>query len=136
MPTSYPLGLRATLVVALALGLAACKDPDPASAPATNADPAPEKATPTDRQVTFRTARTDPARQGQPGDWCGGHALPESMCSKCNPELTEKFQRAGDWCEAHGYPESACPECNPWQPPAHRSQSTAAVLSFRMVRSE
>ena len=25
-------------------------------------------------------------------DWCGGHGLPESKCTKCNPELIEKFK--------------------------------------------
>ena len=57
------------------------------------------------------------ARVGDPSDWCGGHALPESMCTKCNPELVDKFKSAGDWCEAHGFPESACPKCNPMTPP-------------------
>ena len=46
-------------------------------------------------------------------DWCGGHGLPESKCTVCNPELTEGFKAAGDWCDEHGFPESACPVCNP-----------------------
>ncbi|MGD8859547.1 MAG: efflux RND transporter periplasmic adaptor subunit [Myxococcales bacterium] len=50
-------------------------------------------------------------------DWCHGHGLPESMCTKCNPELIPQFQAAGDWCEEHGFPESACPQCNPQPPP-------------------
>ncbi|RDV37452.1 efflux RND transporter periplasmic adaptor subunit [Bradymonadaceae bacterium TMQ3] len=58
-------------------------------------------------------------------DWCGGHDIPESMCTKCNPELIETFKAAGDWCEAHGFPESACPRCNPVTPPS-RSTSTNA----------
>jgi cobalt-zinc-cadmium efflux system membrane fusion protein len=43
--------------------------------------------------------------------------LPESKCTKCNPELTEQFKAAGDWCEEHGFPESACPQCNPQPAP-------------------
>ena len=46
-------------------------------------------------------------------DWCAGHGLPESMCTKCNPELTAGFKAAGDWCAEHGLPESACPLCKP-----------------------
>ncbi len=49
--------------------------------------------------------------------WCAGHGLPESMCTKCNPSLVERFKEAGDWCAGHGFPESACPSCNPMQPP-------------------
>ncbi len=52
-----------------------------------------------------------------PADWCAGHAIPESMCTKCNPELTAAFKAKGDWCAEHGYPESACPQCNPVTPP-------------------
>ncbi len=50
-------------------------------------------------------------------DWCGGHGLPESMCTKCNRSLIPHFQATGDWCEEHGFPESVCPVCNPQTPP-------------------
>jgi len=50
-------------------------------------------------------------------DWCEEHALPESMCAKCNPELAARFQEAGDWCSGHGQPESVCPLCHPMEPP-------------------
>ncbi|MEM7446746.1 MAG: efflux RND transporter periplasmic adaptor subunit [Myxococcota bacterium] len=53
-----------------------------------------------------------------PSDWCGGHGVPESMCTVCNPGLVERFQREGDWCQEHGFPESVCPVCNPMQPPS------------------
>jgi len=59
-------------------------------------------------------------RVGDPDDWCSGHGLPESMCTKCNPELTEQFKAEGDWCAAHGFPESACPQCNPMTPPGEQ----------------
>ncbi|MEZ4266604.1 MAG: efflux RND transporter periplasmic adaptor subunit [Myxococcota bacterium] len=57
------------------------------------------------------------AIRADPNDWCKGHALPESMCTKCNPELLEGFKAAGDWCAEHEFPESACPVCNPVAPP-------------------
>lgn len=50
-------------------------------------------------------------------DWCAEHALPESMCAKCNPELAARYQEAGDWCGGHGQPESVCPLCHPMEPP-------------------
>jgi cobalt-zinc-cadmium efflux system membrane fusion protein len=72
------------------------------------------------------TAATEPA-----ADWCGGHGLPESKCTRCNPELIPKFQAAGDWCGEHGFPESVCPECNPVEPPAGAEQ---AAIEARVVR--
>lgn len=51
------------------------------------------------------------------GEWCAGHGLPESHCTKCHPELIPEFKEAGDWCDEHGFPESACPICNPMTPP-------------------
>ncbi len=52
----------------------------------------------------------------QPGsheDWCGGHQVPESLCTRCNPSLIAAFKATGDWCEEHGLPESQCLICNP-----------------------
>ncbi|KIG14021.1 putative Co/Zn/Cd efflux system membrane fusion protein [Enhygromyxa salina] len=51
-------------------------------------------------------------------DWCAGHQVPESKCTKCNPELIAEFKAAGDWCAEHGLPESVCPICNPQAEPA------------------
>ena len=50
---------------------------------------------------------------GSHDDWCGEHAVHESQCSRCNPELTAAFKATGDWCEEHGVPESQCLQCNP-----------------------
>ena len=36
-------------------------------------------------------------RLAPPSDWCGGHGVPESMCTVCNPALADRFQREGDW---------------------------------------
>ena len=54
-------------------------------------------------------------------DWCGGHGLPESACTKCHPELIDAFKAKGDWCAEHGFPESMCPTCHPMTPPKKAS---------------
>jgi hypothetical protein len=46
-------------------------------------------------------------------DWCGGHGVPESQCTRCNPTLVAAFKATGDWCAEHGLPESHCLACNP-----------------------
>lgn len=46
-------------------------------------------------------------------DWCGGHGVPESQCTRCNSSLIPAFQAVGDWCAEHGLPESQCLACNP-----------------------
>jgi len=46
-------------------------------------------------------------------DWCGSHGVPESVCTRCNPDLIPAFQATGDWCAEHGLPESQCLTCNP-----------------------
>ncbi|MEW6250987.1 MAG: efflux RND transporter periplasmic adaptor subunit [Planctomycetota bacterium] len=45
--------------------------------------------------------------------WCGGHGVPESVCTRCNSDLIPQFKTAGDWCEEHGLPESQCTRCRP-----------------------
>lgn len=46
-------------------------------------------------------------------DWCKEHAVPESVCTRCNPSLIESFKESGDWCAGHDLPESNCRLCNP-----------------------
>lgn len=53
------------------------------------------------------------ALPGSNDDWCGEHAVPESLCTRCNPSLIAAFKATGDWCEEHGLPESQCLICNP-----------------------
>ena len=53
------------------------------------------------------------AKDTQEGDWCAGHGVPESACTKCNPALIEKLKAKGDWCAEHALPESQCVKCNP-----------------------
>lgn len=66
-------------------------------------------------------AKPDKGRAGEaaeqeaaaPKDWCASHGVPESACTKCNPELIPAFKAKGDWCSEHGVPESQCVACNP-----------------------
>jgi len=78
--------LRALTLAACAVALTACADRPQASATA----------------VPVAAA----------ADWCGGHDVPESACTLCNPELIPAFREAGDWCAPHGLPESVCPLCD------------------------
>lgn len=50
---------------------------------------------------------------GSHEDWCDEHQVPESMCTRCNPELISAFKATNDWCSEHGLPESQCKLCNP-----------------------
>jgi hypothetical protein len=89
----------------LALAIAGCakeKKDAPAAAPAaTVAAPArDDHAAPT-------------VKPGSHEDWCGEHAVPESQCTRCNPELIAAFKATNDWCAEHGLPESQCLKCNP-----------------------
>jgi hypothetical protein len=50
---------------------------------------------------------------GSHEDWCEEHQVPESQCTRCDPELAAAFKATGDWCEEHSVPESQCLKCNP-----------------------
>ncbi len=50
---------------------------------------------------------------GSHEDWCDEHAVPESQCTRCDPDLVAAFKATDDWCEEHGLPESQCLKCNP-----------------------
>ena len=52
-------------------------------------------------------------KPGSHQDWCGEHAVPESQCTRCHPELAAAFKATNDWCEEHGLPESHCLKCHP-----------------------
>ena len=104
MPYAGP-ALRITAIAVVAALLAtACKGREIPAAPAGATTTAPRAP-----------AIVDPT------DWCAEHALPESMCAKCDPSLVDRFRSAGDWCAEHGLPESVCPACNPMQPPTTRA---------------
>lgn len=109
--------LRATLALALAVVVAGCKEQPTVGVEAAAAAGAPAA-------TAGAPAAADPA------DWCAGHAIPESMCTKCNPELVDKFRASGDWCASHGYPESACPQCNPMEPPSREGGGTSSATAI------
>jgi hypothetical protein len=63
--------------------------------------------------VTAATHAPEGAKPGSYEDWCGEHAVPESQCTQCHPELIAAFKATGDWCAEHSLPESQCLKCNP-----------------------
>jgi len=68
------------------------------------------------RAVEEKEAPQHAAAEVVPGsyeDWCGEHQVPESQCTRCNPDLIAAFRATGDWCAEHGLPESQCLACNP-----------------------
>ncbi|WP_437717723.1 hypothetical protein WMF45_15680 [Sorangium sp. So ce448] len=91
------------LICAFALGAASCSK----EAPSAGKD-APE-------QTQAKAAAHAPAdvKPGSHEDWCGEHQVPESQCTRCNPDLIPAFKATGDWCAEHGLPESQCLKCNP-----------------------
>ena len=92
---------RSTIWPALFALAAACS-----SAPPT--DPPPKTGS------TSAAAHAPPAAvPGSHEDWCDEHAVPESLCSRCNPSLVPAFKATHDWCEEHGLPESQCLACHP-----------------------
>lgn len=84
------------LALPLACSKKAAEKEEPGGAPASAAQHAPTGVKP-----------------GSHEDWCGEHQVPESQCTRCNPELVAAFKATGDWCEEHGLPESQCLKCNP-----------------------
>lgn len=91
----------ALVLVSLVLTAAACKKEGAESGQAPAA--AAEKS---------EHAASD-VKPGSHEDWCGEHGVPESQCTRCNPDLIAAFKATGDWCEEHGVPESQCLKCNP-----------------------
>lgn len=84
----------------LALALCACGSEQPdGDSPSTS-----------EAETTHATSEAVP---GSYDDWCGEHQVPESLCTRCNPDLIPAFRATGDWCEEHGQPESQCLLCNP-----------------------
>ena len=95
--------LRATRVVALvALGLGgACgRDPDPGATSEKTA----EAAKPEQKAV--------PTSVGDAPVLCE-HRVPADLCTRCDADLEEVFKEKGDWCKEHSVPESQCLQCNP-----------------------
>ncbi len=63
--------------------------------------------------VRFPGPASSPVEPTLDQGWCGGHGVPESVCTRCNASLIPKFKEAGDWCAAHSLPETQCTVCHP-----------------------
>ena len=95
------------LLLALSLlALTGCKGADHHAAQETTAEPS---------ATTAQVSGHAPAGfvPGSHDDWCAGHGVPESLCTRCNPSLIPAFKATGDWCAGHQLPESQCLKCNP-----------------------
>lgn len=73
----------------------------------------PKKDQPTAVKTDEHAHAEASVKPGSHEDWCGEHAVPESQCTRCNPDLVAAFKATDDWCEEHGLPESQCLKCNP-----------------------
>lgn len=91
--------LSLSALFALLLPLAACSKEEPSASSA--------------QATTSATHAPTGAKPGTYEDWCGEHSVPESQCTRCNPDLVAAFKATGDWCPEHGLPESQCLKCNP-----------------------
>ncbi|MBX3465499.1 MAG: efflux RND transporter periplasmic adaptor subunit [Planctomycetes bacterium] len=45
--------------------------------------------------------------------FCGGHGVPEAICTRCHKDVIPAFKAINDWCAEHNLPESQCVTCNP-----------------------
>ncbi len=103
-------------LIPLFLVLAACGTPEqPVATPAPAPAPAPE-AVAADAEPAAAEGGSHCVTGAEPGsheDWCAGHGVPESQCTRCNADLIPAFKAVGDWCDEHGLPMSQCTACNP-----------------------
>lgn len=103
--------MRTTLMVitlaTLVLATAGCDDKT------SSKQAAPSAVSPAGAGTTAPEHAPAGAKPGSHEDWCGGHQVPESLCTRCHPSLIPAFKATGDWCEEHALPESQCLICNP-----------------------
>lgn len=52
------------------------------------------------------------ANAGQTGKLCA-HQVPAEACTRCEPSRAAAFKKVGDWCGPHAVPESQCHACHP-----------------------
>ncbi|MGI9014411.1 MAG: efflux RND transporter periplasmic adaptor subunit [Phycisphaerales bacterium] len=62
---------------------------------------------------------------------CGGHGVPEALCTRCNSELVAAFKVENDWCAEHGLPESQCVLCGGGESTGASSMKLASLTSER-----
>lgn len=104
--------LQLAIVAVTALGVAAC-DKGGDKAPDKQKPAAAAKEGATKVKVEGGEHAAADVVPGSHEDWCDEHQVPESQCTRCNPELIPAFKATNDWCEEHGVPESQCTKCNP-----------------------
>lgn len=96
---------RSILFLSLALGtISGCSKEEAPS----KAAPAAEK-----KESAAKGHAPTGVKPGSHEDWCSEHEVPESQCTRCNPDLVPAFKATNDWCPEHGLPESQCKICNP-----------------------
>ena len=96
---------RSILFLSLALGtISGCSKEERSSS----------KAAPTQKESSPEKGHAPTGvKPGSHEDWCEEHQVPESQCTRCNPDLIPAFKATNDWCPEHGVPESQCKICNP-----------------------
>jgi hypothetical protein len=95
-----------SILAALALTSASCSKEQ-----GSEAKPEQRSAAPSEGQEKGHAPKD--VKPGSYEDWCGEHQVPESQCTRCNPDLIPAFKATKDWCAEHGLPESQCLKCNP-----------------------
>lgn len=115
--------MKNTILLTIAMTLSLLVGCDKAEQKAATAEPATQVSAEANHDGHDHAAEgEEPAAAGhapsgyEPGshdDWCGGHQVPESMCTRCNPTLIAGFKATGDWCAEHEMPESQCLAYNP-----------------------
>ena len=101
-------------IIALLFAVGCSKDKEPAKgAKAEKSSASQAAATPTAGTSNDKAHAAEDVVPGSHEDWCEEHGVPESQCTRCNPDLIPAFKATGDWCEEHGMPESQCKACNP-----------------------
>lgn len=98
----FSIAVAAAVLAAVGVG---CKKDAPPSA---DSKPA---STVNNNNVSAKP--TSSVAPGSHEDWCEEHGVPESQCTKCNPDLIPAFKASGDWCKEHEVPESQCTKCDP-----------------------
>lgn len=89
----------AILFLIYSLLFAGCKDSSTPPAPSGSSTPAKPQAPLVEKKEV--------------ADWCPEHGVPESICTRCNSNLTAGFKAKGDWCKKHDLPDSQCFVCHP-----------------------
>ena len=112
---SFMFNKSATIVIIAFVAAAACSKEAERKVPASDSLATSDKAaSATPAKPTGEGAHASATvTPGSHEDWCGDHGVPESQCTKCNPDLVAAFKATGDWCAEHAIPESQCTLCDP-----------------------